>query len=71
MLVGEIVLCNKESSKRTRIAAFELLVSLARAMHAADPPPTRDTDLDEHMGERHQKEPHMLLSANLHTITNS
>lgn len=38
MLVGEIVLCTKEVNKRTRVAAYELLVSLAWAMHEAHPP---------------------------------
>lgn len=39
MLVSEIVLCIKEVNKRTRIAAYELLVGLARGMHEANPPP--------------------------------
>ncbi len=38
-LVAEIVLCIKEVNKKTRVAAYELLVGLAHAMHAASPPP--------------------------------
>ena len=46
-LVGEIVLCTKEVNKKTRAAAFALLVDLARAMHEAVPiplPPTGPAD---------------------------
>ena len=49
MLVSEIVLCIKEVNKRTRIAAYELLVSLAKAMHNAEPPPLV-MSLDDEMG---------------------
>ncbi|KAK9845416.1 hypothetical protein WJX81_006006 [Elliptochloris bilobata] len=38
-LVSEIVLCVKEVNIKTRAAAYALLVGLAHAMHAADPPP--------------------------------
>ena len=38
-LVGEIVLCTKEVNKKTRAAAFALLVDLARAVHEAVPLP--------------------------------
>jgi hypothetical protein len=38
-LVSEIVLCVKEVNIKTRAAAYALLVGLARAMHAVDPPP--------------------------------
>lgn len=38
LLVGEIVLCIKEVNKRTRIAAYELLVGLAKVMHEEHPP---------------------------------
>jgi len=37
--VSEIVLCVKEVNIKTRAAAYALLVGLAHAMHAADPPP--------------------------------
>ena len=37
--MGEIVLCTKEVNKKTRAAAFALLVDLARAMHEAVPIP--------------------------------
>ncbi|KAK9815144.1 hypothetical protein WJX73_008694 [Symbiochloris irregularis] len=37
-LVGEIVLCTKEVNQKTRAAAFQLLIALAKAMHAAEPP---------------------------------
>ena len=50
MLVSEIVLCIKEVNKRTRIAAYELLVGLARSMHAANPPPV-SADMDTSMGD--------------------
>lgn len=50
MLVSEIVLCIKEVNKRTRVAAYELLVGLAEAMHDADPPPPL-LNLDTDMGE--------------------
>ena len=50
MLVSEIVLCIKEVNKRTRVAAYELLVGLARSMHAANPPPVF-ADMDTSMGE--------------------
>ena len=49
MLVSEIVLCIKEVNKRTRIAAYELLVGLAKAMHSAEPPPNV-MSLDAQMG---------------------
>ena len=49
MLVSEIVLCIKEVNKRTRIAAYELLVGLARAMHE-DSPPAAAIDYDASMG---------------------
>ena len=57
MLVSEIVLCIKEVNKRTRIAAYELLVGLARSMHAANPPPIF-ADMDTSMGD--SQPPHAL-----------
>ena len=50
-LVGEIVLCVKEVNQKTRAAAFELLVSLARRMHETDPPSISPADGDASMGE--------------------
>lgn len=50
MLVSEIVLCIKEVNKRTRIASYELLVELAKAMHEAEPP-TLQLGADAHMGK--------------------
>ncbi len=50
MLVSEIVLCIKEVNKRTRIAAYELLVGLAKAMHSAEPPPVMISP-DAQMGD--------------------
>ena len=38
MLVAEIILCIKEVNHKTRVAAYELLVSLAKTMHENDPP---------------------------------
>ena len=38
MLVAEIILCIKEVNHKTRVAAYELLVSLAKTMHESDPP---------------------------------
>ncbi|KAK9818389.1 hypothetical protein WJX72_011834 [[Myrmecia] bisecta] len=37
-MVSEIILCVKEVNKKTRIAAYELLIELAHAMHDANPP---------------------------------
>ena len=38
-LVAEIILCCKEVNTKTRAAAYELLIDIAHAMHAARPPP--------------------------------
>ncbi|DBA66455.1 TPA: hypothetical protein ACH3X2_002431 [Trebouxia sp. C0005] len=38
-MVSEIILCVKEVNQKTRTAAYELLVSLAKAMHEQHPPP--------------------------------
>ena len=38
-LVAEIILCCKEVNTKTRATAFELLVEVGHAMHAARPPP--------------------------------
>ena len=51
-MVSEIILCVKEVNQKTRTAAYELLVSLARAMHEQHPPPMpsmgggQDADMD-------------------------
>ena len=49
-MVSEIILCVKEVNQKTRTAAYELLVSLARAMHHQRPPPLppmgQDADMD-------------------------
>lgn len=37
-LVGEIILCVKESNKKTRVAAYGLLVEIGHALHEAQPP---------------------------------
>lgn len=37
-MVTEIILCVKEANKRTRAAAFDLLLEVATAMHEAEPP---------------------------------
>lgn len=37
-MVAEIIISVKEANKRTRAAAFDLLVDVARAMHEAEPP---------------------------------
>ena len=50
-LVGEIVLCTKEVNKKTRAAAFALLVDLAAAMHEAMPIPQAAGPADSAMGE--------------------
>ena len=50
LLVGEIILCIKEVNKKTRVAAYELLVSLAKAMHENDPP-TLNLPVDDSMGK--------------------
>ena len=49
-LLSEIVLCIKEVNQRTRVAAYQLLVGLAHAMHEAEPPQlslANDTDMGE------------------------
>ncbi len=48
-LVAEIILCCKEVNTKTRATAFELLVEVGHAMHAARPPPAMPL-LDEAMG---------------------
>lgn len=49
-MVSEIILCVKEVNQKTRTAAYELLVSLAAAMHEQHPPPMpsmgQDADMD-------------------------
>lgn len=37
-MATEMILCLKESNKRTRTAAYDLLVAIARGLHDADPP---------------------------------
>lgn len=37
-MVSEIILCVKEANKRTRTAAYDLLVEVAHAVHEAEPP---------------------------------
>lgn len=49
-LVSEIILCVKEVNRRTRVAAFELLIGLAHAMDDTYPAPL--PSLDAHMGEQ-------------------
>lgn len=49
-LVSEIILCVKEVNRRTRVAAFELLIGLAHAMDTTYPPPL--PSIDAHMGEQ-------------------
>ncbi|KAL3148459.1 hypothetical protein ABBQ38_013906 [Trebouxia sp. C0009 RCD-2024] len=51
-MVSEIILCVKEVNQKTRTAAYELLVSLARAMHEQHPPPMAlmGQDADVEMG---------------------
>ncbi|KAL0054199.1 hypothetical protein WJX82_005285 [Trebouxia sp. C0006] len=48
-MVSEIILCVKEVNQKTRTAAYELLVSLARAMHEQHPPPLPATGQDMDM----------------------
>ena len=48
-LVAEIILCCKEVNTKTRATAFELLVEVGHAMHAARPPPAMPP-LDDAMG---------------------
>ena len=52
-MVSEIILCVKEVNQKTRTAAYELLVSLARAMHEQHPPPMPALSQDLNMGELH------------------
>ncbi|GAB4822579.1 hypothetical protein N2152v2_009625 [Parachlorella kessleri] len=49
-MVGEIILCVKESNKKTRLAAYQLLVEIGHALHEAQPPVLIDA-ADEDMGE--------------------
>lgn len=37
-IVSEIVLCLKEANKKTRTAAYDVIVEIAHAMHAVQPP---------------------------------
>ena len=53
-LVAEIILCCKEVNTKTRATAFELLVEIGHAMHAARPPPTVPP-LDESMGTQSRR----------------
>ena len=52
-MVSEIILCVKEVNQKTRTAAYELLVSLAGAMHEQHPPPMAPMghDADVEMGQ--------------------
>lgn len=45
-LVGEIILCVKESNKKTRVAAYQLVVEIGHALHEAQPPVMLDDDED-------------------------
>ena len=47
--MAEIILCCKEVNTKTRATAFELLVEVGHAMHAARPPTTMPP-LDDAMG---------------------
>jgi len=49
-MVSEIILCVKEVNQKTRTAAYELLVSLAKAMHEQHPPPPPALGQDMDMG---------------------
>ena len=49
-MVSEIILCVKEVNQKTRTAAYELLVGLARAMHEQHPPPLPALSQDIDMG---------------------
>lgn len=46
-MVTEIILCVKEANKRTRAAAFDLLIEVATAMHEAEPPTINVNDNDD------------------------
>ena len=70
-LVGEIVLCVKEVNQKTRAAAFELLVSLARAMHEADPPSVAPPDGDAAMGAQPPSPPPPLPSGACRSVHSS
>lgn len=52
-MVSEIILCVKEVNQKTRSAAYELLVSLAHAMHQEHPPPFvlpgQDVEMGKHL----------------------
>ena len=50
-MVSEIILCVKEVNQKTRAAAYELLISLAHAMHQEHPPPLAALDQDDPMGK--------------------
>lgn len=51
-MVGEIILCVKEANKKTRVAAYQLLVEIGHALHEVQPPVLADggNDDDEGMG---------------------
>ena len=64
-MVSEIILCVKEVNQKTRTAAYELLVSLARAMHEQHPPPLPATGQDMDMGgSSHHSSPVAALLCN-------
>lgn len=45
-LTTEIILCLKESNKRTRANAYDLFVDIAKALHEKDPPKISETNLE-------------------------
>ena len=46
-MVSEIILCTKEVNKRTRAAAYDLLVQIGHAMHEEEPPGRAADDSDD------------------------
>ncbi|KAK9864417.1 hypothetical protein WJX84_009705 [Apatococcus fuscideae] len=50
-LVSEIILCVKEVNRRTRVAAFELLIGLAHAMDTTYPAPLPSLDASMEVAE--------------------
>lgn len=64
-MVSEIILCVKEVNQKTRTAAYELLVSLAKAMHEQHPPPLPALGQDMDMGgSSHRSSPVIALLCN-------
>lgn len=64
-MVGEIILCVKEANKKTRGSAYQLLVEIGHAFHAAQPPALTISDVNVAGGLSESFSP-FTSEANLH-----